>query len=148
MRYTQIKRLDTVDRLRAHLDALGVDTAATIPVDEQVDPNGPLSQPVTIRDTSAGTLTAPNRFAILPMEGWDGTTDGRPTDLVRRRWERIAASGAGLAWCEATAVRADGRANPNQLLLDASAVDDFAALRTLLPSQQIEIGRASCRERV
>ena len=101
MRYTQVKRLETVDQLRAHLDALGADTAAAIPVDARVDPNGPLSESVTIRDASAGTLTAPNRFAILPMEGWDGTTDGRPTDLVRRRWERIAASGAGLAWCEA-----------------------------------------------
>ena len=79
----------------------------------------------------------PNRFAILPMEGWDGTPDGRPTDLVRRRWQRIGASGAGLAWCEATAVRADGRANPNQLLLNESTVDEFAALRALLAPEQI-----------
>ena len=40
----------------------------------------------------------PNRFAILPMEGWDGTADGRPTDLVRRRWQRFGASGAELIW--------------------------------------------------
>ena len=137
MRYTQVKRLDTVDRLRAHLDTLGVDTAAAIPVDEQLDPNGALAHPVTMSDASAGTLTAPNRFAILPMEGWDGTPDGRPTDVVRRRWQRIAASGAGLAWCEATAVRSDGRANPRQLVLHASTVDDFAGLRALLPTPQI-----------
>ena len=60
----------------------------------------------------------PNRFAALPMEGWDGTDDGRPTDLVRRRWSRIGAGGCGLVWGEATAVRRDGRANPNQLVLD------------------------------
>ncbi|MBK5286941.1 MAG: NADH:flavin oxidoreductase [Acidimicrobiia bacterium] len=133
MRYTQVKRLDSVERLRTHLADLGVD----IPVDEAVDPNGPLGEPVTIHDGSAGDLTAPNRFAILPMEGWDGTTDGRPTDLVRRRWQRIGTSGAGLAWCEATAVHADGRANPNQLVLTADTVDGFAALRELLASNQV-----------
>ena len=37
-----------------------------------------------------------NRWAILPMEGWDGTADGRPTDLVRRRWRRFGESGAKL----------------------------------------------------
>ena len=59
-----------------------------------------------------------NRFAILPMEGWDGTDDGRPTDLVRRRWQRFGTSGAGLVWGgEAFAVRPDGRANPHQLCL-------------------------------
>ena len=43
-----------------------------------------------------------NRFAILPMEGWDGTRDGRPSELVRRRWLRFARSGAKLLWgCEA-----------------------------------------------
>ena len=133
MRYTQVKRLRTVDEFRAHVARLGVE----IPVADHLDTPGPLADPVTIRDAGAGTLTAPNRFAILPMEGWDGTADGRPTDLVRRRWHRIGASGAGLAWCEATAVRADGRANPHQLLLDASTVDEFAALRTLLAPGQV-----------
>ena len=89
-----------------------------------VDPSGVLADPVAIGDGAAGTLTAPNRFAVLPMEGWDGTTDGRPTDLVRRRWGRFAASGCGLVWGEATAVRADGRANPNQLILDERTVDE------------------------
>ena len=59
-----------------------------------------------------------NRFAILPMEGWDGSTDGRPSDLTRRRWRHFGISGAKLIWGgEAVAVRQDGRANPNQLLL-------------------------------
>ncbi len=133
MRYTQVKRLRTVEEFRAHVADLGVD----IPVAHHVDAPGPLGEAVTIRDASAGALTAPNRFAILPMEGWDGTADGHPTDLVRRRWDRIGASGAGLAWCEATAVRADGRANPHQLLLDRSTVDEFATLRTLLAPGQV-----------
>src|SRR5688500_4895896 len=64
------------------------------------------------------------------MEGWDGTTDGRPTDLVRRRWRRFGESGAGLVWGgEAVAVRHDGRANPNQLVISRSTVGELGDLR-------------------
>ena len=133
MRYTQVKKLATVDALRAHLDALGVD----IPVDADVDPAGVLATPTEVSDGSAGVLPVPNRFAVLPMEGWDATADGRPTDLVRRRWRRFGASGCGLVWGEATAVRPDGRANPHQLVLDESTVDGLAALRGLLAPGQV-----------
>lgn len=99
-RYPQVKTLRTVDALRARLDDLGLD----VPLDDTVTADGPLARPATVTDGSAGTLTVPNRFAVLPMEGWDGTRDGRPTDLVRRRWERFGTSGCGLVWGEATAV--------------------------------------------
>jgi len=133
VRYTQVKKLGTVDEFREHCVDLGVE----IPIDDVVDPSGVLADPIAIGDGAAGTLTAPNRFAVLPMEGWDGTTDGRPTDLVRRRWSRFAASGCGLVWGEATAVRADGRANPNQLILDERTVDEIAQLRQLLDPAQV-----------
>lgn len=133
VRYTQVKKLDTVEAFRRHCADLDVE----IPIDEVVDPGGALADPVAIVDGAAGTLTAPNRFAVLPMEGWDGTADGRPTDLVRRRWSRFAASGCGLVWGEATAVRADGRANPNQLVLDERTVDEIAQLRRLLDPAQV-----------
>ena len=128
-----MKKLDTVDVFRGHCADLGIE----IPIDDDVDPNGVLAEPVAIVDASAGRTTAPNRFAVLPMEGWDGTTDGRPTDLVRRRWQRFGASGAGLVWGEATAVRADGRANPNQLIIDEHTVDDLAELRRMLDPSQV-----------
>jgi len=133
VRYPQVKKLDTIDRLRARLGELGID----LPIDEEIDPTGPLAAPVEIRDASAGALQVPNRFAVLPMEGWDATTDGRPTDLVRRRWGRFARSGCGLVWGEATAVRPDGRANPHQLIIDDTTVDDIAALRALLATEQV-----------
>jgi NADPH2 dehydrogenase len=132
VRYPQVKKLGTVEALRDRLAELGIE----IPVDADVDPAGVLSTPVDIVD-GAGTLTVPNRFAVLPMEGWDGTTDGRPTDLVRRRWGRFAASGCGLVWGEATAVRADGRANPNQLVMGEDTVDEIAGLRALLAPGQV-----------
>ena len=50
------------------------------------------------------------------MEGWDGETDGNPTEHTLRRWQNFGLSGAKLIWGgEAVAVCPDGRANPNQL---------------------------------
>ena len=134
-RWTQVKNLTSVAALRSHLESLGVH----IPLDDEADPTGPLTQSLAITDGSAGTHTTPNRWAVLPMEGWDGETDGRPSDLVRRRWDRFAASEAGLVWGEATAVRLDGRANPRQLVLNDTTVDDFAALRARLDSSQVTL---------
>ena len=134
-RYPQMKKLRTVDALRARLAELGID--ADIPVVDTVDAGGPLATPVSFTDGHVGTLTAPNRFAVLPMEGWDGTEAGAPTDLVRRRWDRFARSGCGLVWGEATAVRPDGRANPHQLVLDATTVDAIAELRGRLDPAQV-----------
>jgi 2,4-dienoyl-CoA reductase-like NADH-dependent reductase (Old Yellow Enzyme family) len=67
------------------------------------------------------------------MEGWDGTEDGRPTDLTVRRWQRFGESGAKLIWGgEAVAVRHEGRANPNQLVLSEATAPDLSRLREAL----------------
>ncbi|MDO9176613.1 MAG: NADH:flavin oxidoreductase, partial [Actinomycetota bacterium] len=129
----QVRKLDTHEVFTAHLAALGV----VLPVDDTVAHDGALARPVTISDGSAGELHVANRFAVLPMEGWDGTADGRPTELVQRRWQRFADGGAGLVWAEATAVRHDGRANPHQLLLDETTVGALAALRRLFTDGQV-----------
>src|SRR5690606_8949351 len=72
-----------------------------------------------------------------PMEGWDGTDDGRASDLTLRRWTNFGRSGAALAWGgEAFAVQRDGRANERQLYLEdpgdagATMASLLAALRT------------------
>src|SRR5499427_9991923 len=83
------------------------------------DDFAPLFRPVAI-----GPLTAGNAFCIQPMEGCDGTLDGRPDELTFRRYRRFGAGGAKLIWGEATAVLDEGRANSRQLLLtDATAAD-------------------------
>lgn len=88
----------------------------------------PLAQPL-----HAGGIYLGNRFAIHPMEGWDGTADGRPTERTFRRWRRFGESGAKLIWGgEAVAVSHDGRANPNQLLINQRSRDDLARLREAL----------------
>src|SRR5258706_1973915 len=77
-----------------------------------------------------------HRFCILPMEGWDGTREGAPSDLTRRRWRNFGKSGAKLIWGgEAAAVRPDRRANPNQLLVAESTVAALEDLRRVLVNQ-------------
>jgi 2,4-dienoyl-CoA reductase-like NADH-dependent reductase (Old Yellow Enzyme family) len=71
----------------------------------------PMFRPVTI-----GHRTVGNRLLVQPMEGCDGTFDGRPDELTFRRYRRFGAGGAKVIWGEATAVCDEGRANPRQLL--------------------------------
>ena len=75
-----------------------------------------------------GPLTAGNRLCVQPMEGCDGTLDGRPDELTFRRYQRFGAGGAKLIWAEATAVVEEGRANTRQLLLDDRAEPDLARM--------------------
>ena len=133
----QVKRLRTIDELRGRLAQLGIEQQ--LGIDDPVDPNGVLSTAFSFRDGSAGTHQVGNRFAVLPMEGWDAEPDGRPSDLVRRRWRRFGTSGAKLVWGgEAVAVRPDGRANPRQLVIDATTSGDLAALRADLVDAHTE----------
>ncbi len=123
----QVKRLQTPADLRARVAALGVE----LPVDDAVDADGPLAGPLTIVDGSAGELTVGNRWTILPMEGWDASTEGLPTELVHRRWRRFGESGAKLIWGgEAVAVEPSARANPRQLAIIDGAGAALAELRT------------------
>jgi hypothetical protein len=62
--YAKVRRLNTPQAFRSYVDELGI----TIPIDDEVDPHGVLAQSVQITDSSAGVLSAPNRFAVLPME--------------------------------------------------------------------------------
>src|SRR3954467_13659026 len=97
--YHRIAQLRTADDFRNHLLAIG----ANLDVDDnmQAGASAPLSQPLTYKGK-----TLSNRFAVLPMEGWDGSSDGHPTDLVRPRWQHFGQSGAKLIWGgEAVAVR-------------------------------------------
>lgn len=96
--------------------------------------NGQLAEPLPFSEDTAVLKTPftvngrviPNRLVCQAMEGCDGTADGRPDDLTRRRYDRFAKGGAGLIWFEATAVMEEGRANPRQLWIHKDNVDDFA----------------------
>ena len=124
--YPRVASLKAASAFQAHLSACG----AGIPFDETLaaPSASPLAAPF-----ERGGLRAGNRFCILPMEGWDGTADGNPSDLTTRRWERFGISGAKLIWGgEAVAVQHDGRANPNQLVLTPQTQRAIAGLRDTL----------------
>ena len=124
--YGRVAQLRTASAFRNHLNASGV----PLEFDENLlsGASSPLSQSYALGDRLIG-----NRFAILPMEGWDGDADGRPTDLTRRRWQRFGLSGAKLIFGgEAVSVQPEVRANPNGLILTASTVTHVAGLRESL----------------
>lgn len=97
---------DTLNALKEEIGALGLE----LPLSERMEI---LSQPVVL-----GKKRAANRIAFQPMEGCDGTADGKPSELTRRRYGRFAKSGAGLIWFEAAAVTEEARANPRQLMVN------------------------------
>src|SRR2546423_3237085 len=128
-RITRIPSLKTVADFRAHVASLGID----LPCDDAILTGraSPLEQPVASPAVNGKFIG--NRYAIQPMEGWDATAKGGATDDVRRRWQRFGESGAKLIYGgEAMAVRPDGRANPNQLVITEENKKDLAELRELL----------------
>src|SRR6266700_5031588 len=129
LKLVRVPTLKTVADFRNHVGSLGIN----LPCEDQIVTGSasPLTQRidrVTINGKRIG-----NRWAIQPMEGWDGTTTGGVTDEIRRRWQRFGESGAKLIYGgEAMAVRADGRANPNQLIIVEENKKDLAELREIL----------------
>ena len=126
MSYPRVASFKTADAFRAHLRSSGI----ALELDAEAPPAGrsALAQPIAVDGVRVG-----NRFCILPMEGWDGTADGHPTDLTARRWRHFGISGAKLIWGgEAVAVRHDGRANPHQLLMTSETQASIGGLREQL----------------
>ena len=123
MTFPRIARFRTAADLRAHCATIG----APIPLDDAVlaaAAGSPLAAPLDVGGRRVG-----NRWCIHPMEGWDATPDGRPTDVLLRRWRRFGESGAKLVWGgEAVAVLPEGRANPQQLCAPACGRAGFASL--------------------
>ena len=121
--YPRVASLKTAQAFRAHL--LRHDIPLQFDDERAQAGESPLGRPIEVDGVRVG-----NRFCILPMEGWDAARDGNPSDLTRRRWRNFGTSGAKLMWGgEAVAVRAEARANPNQLMMTAQTQPAIAALR-------------------
>src|SRR2546425_12152262 len=138
LRLVRVPTLKTVADFRNYVASLGIN----LPCENEIiaGPASPLAQPLTTITINGKTIG--NRIAIQPMEGWDGTTTGGVTDEVRRRWHRFGESGAKLIYGgEAMAVRPDGRANPNQLIIAEENKAGLARLReTLLTGHKERFG--------
>lgn len=123
MTYRRIASLKNYAAFTEYLEEQGVELPCDMEL--QTGTQSPLGSPLIQESFSIG-----NRFCILPMEGWDGTRDGKPTELTRRRWRNFGISGAKLIWGgEAVAVRPDGRANPNQLMINDPNLSHLESLR-------------------
>ena len=135
MAYPRVASFKSHEDFVSYLTTLGIQ----LPCDEEVvsGDQSPLAVPLLVDDVTIG-----NRFCILPMEGWDGTLDGKPTELTKRRWRNFGRSGAKLMWGgEAVAVRHDGRANPNQLMINAENLPEIESLRVeLTKAHEAEFG--------
>lgn len=137
MNYRRVASLKTPAEFGAYVSGLGIE----LPLDDELisGEGAPLAQPYRLPD---GFITG-NRFCAQPMEGWDGTPDGKPTELTRRRWRNFGRSGAKLIWGgEAVAVEHDGRANPNQLLINEANLPALTELRReLVRAHEEHFGR-------
>src|SRR5258705_3672290 len=121
--YPPIGGIRTVADFKSHLANLQLSIPCDLDLETGVE--SPLAQSLGIASKKIG-----NRFCIHPMEGWDGTRDGKPTDATFRRWRNFGLSGAKLIWGgEAVAVTHDGRANPNQLLINEDNKRSLGQLR-------------------
>jgi NADPH2 dehydrogenase len=120
-----------VERFQDHVQALDLQ----IPCDAQIvtGSESPLLWPLNRSAFKIG-----NRIAVQPMEGWDATPDGAPSENTVRRWQRFGRSGGKLIWGgEAVAVSHEGRANPNQLLASPRTRESLAHLRDILRREHI-----------
>ncbi len=139
LKLVRIPTLKTPTDFRNHVRSLGIE----LPCEEAIatGADSPLAWPLD--RTAINGKKIGNRYAIQPMEGWDGTVTGSITDDVLRRWQRFGESGAKLIYGgEAMAVRPDGRANPNQLIISEQNKADLAKLReTLFSSHKERYGR-------
>ncbi len=97
-------------------------------------------QPLEYTSVLSGqTRKLANRWAILPMEGWDCLSNGAPGEYTERRWQRFGLSGASVLFgCEATAVMYEGKANTRQMMINQETAPLLNLLRekTLRTHQQ------------
>lgn len=132
-RFVRIPSLKTPRDFQNLVTSLGIN----LPCDDKIFAGSasPLAQPLP--QTLNGKTIA-NRYAVQPMEGWDGTLAGGISEDVLHRWRRFGESGAKLIFGgEAMAVRPDGRANPNQLIINEPNQAGLAKLcATLLASHR------------
>ncbi len=132
----RVPSLKTIEAFGEHIRSLNIDLQFEKQLSTGAD--SALTQPIPFKGRTIG-----NRWAIHPMEGWDGTETGGVTEPMIRRWQRFGESGAKLIWGgEAMAVHPDGRANPNQLIINAENQAGIIKLReTLVAAHREKYGR-------
>ena len=88
--FPKIGQFKDVASFRARVQELGLD----LPIDDRVlsaADGSPLAQRLNL-----GNFVVGNRWCVHPMEGWDGTTTGEPSEHTIRRWKHFGQSGCKL----------------------------------------------------
>ncbi len=116
------------ESLRAEIDRLRLDIPLEAEISESLKPG------------RIGQRSVGNRYVIHPMEGCDGTLDGKPDEITYHRWGRFARGGAKVLWGEACAVVPEGRANTRQLLFSKENLPELRKLITFARDEH----RKSC----
>ncbi|MCQ2379741.1 MAG: hypothetical protein MJ025_02295 [Victivallaceae bacterium] len=118
--YERVASFATPSDFRKFIESKGY----SIPMVDELPEKMKLAEKVQYRGRTIG-----NRWAILPMEGWDCNPDGSPSELTRRRWLRFATSGAKLIYgTEACAVMKEGKSNTRQLTMTDACYDGLAKM--------------------
>src|SRR3954453_4976437 len=81
--YPKVGHFKTAAEFQKHLHALRVE----LPVDDRIlsaAEGSPLATPLKLDEFTIG-----NRWCVHPMEGWDGTTTGEPSEHTVRRWRHF-----------------------------------------------------------
>lgn len=133
--YKKAGTFRTVAELRTYLAERGID----LPLAESGE-NEAMRRPI---DLFGRTL--PNRWAILPMEGWDCTSKGAPSEYTLRRWLNFARSGASMiCGTEAGAVMHAAKSNPYQLLISRENLPELkAAVQAMRRAHAEKFGSSS-----
>ena len=119
--YRKVTEFKTLADFSAYLKSENIEIGLS---EVPTDGSSAMAQPI---EHNGGVIG--NRWAILPMEGWDCTDDGAPSAYTRRRWLNFATSGAKLIYgTEAAAVMHTGRSNPQQLLVGDHTADALKEL--------------------
>lgn len=137
IKFPPIARFKTAAEFAQHLAQISEAYGPALDCDDRIlnSSESPLAEPIVVCGKALS-----NRFAIHPMEGWDGLRSGGPSDWTLRRWRNFGLSGAKLIWGgEAVAVVPEGRANPNQLFYSPENETGLARL--------LDATRAAHRER-
>ena len=137
--FRKIASFHDIDEFRAYARGIGAD----LPVPDAanaLDP-APFKTPFEYTSGITGKTTVlTNRWAILPMEGWDCLPNGAPSATARRRWLRFAESGASLIFgCEAAAVMKEGKANTRQMTITRESAEAIGALREEMTARHVSL---------
>ncbi|MHA2287834.1 MAG: oxidoreductase [Promethearchaeota archaeon] len=124
-RYFEPFKYKTVEDLKNELKRLSI----PLPISSNTEN---LSEPLRSKH-----VIIPNRLSVQPMEGFDAKSNGSPSNLTLRRYQRYANGGSGIIWFEATAISEDCRSNDHQLVLTGDNVEEFKQLTSLVRDQSL-----------